>query len=432
MPNVFFVSYARPRQGQPDGIQALDRFIANLREAVGGLMKDVDYHRVGYRDVSNLEPGTSNWAAELSRRLIDYPIGLVLLEPHYVEAKRVWCRWEFDFLARRNAAVEKLPDSLLPDKPRLLLVLDWVKTDRRDIPEGVLRSAQGLTESIAGLDAHDVLAVRKVLDRGLRDSLQLVASDKEMEAAYTRFVQVLGRYIVEQWRRWKTLETHDFDLPTPGPCEPDAGDMTAPKGTAGQRRQVFVVYVAAKPGEVKPIAPERADRYQEFGESDWQPFDKEGKFGPRVGEVVKKLEQLGITVEKWAFRHFRSSMTDTLQEVGSRYPIVLIIDPWTATRLPDYAQALRKFSKEERERGLFALPVEISCAGGPDEAAIRADFSAGVGKLFHHARWQRSVGAQDLEEGLALGVKLMQLNIRNARADSLGPSGSPPPRISGN
>lgn len=431
MPNVFFVSYARPRQGQPEGLQAVDRFIGNLREAVGGLLKDVDYSRVGYRDVSNLEPGASDWAAELSRRLIEYPIGLVLLEPHYVEPKRVWCRWEFDFLARRNAAVEKQADSFLQNKPRLLLVLNWVKTDQLDIPEGALRSAQAVTESIAGFDKDDVSAVRKVLDRGLRDSLQLVASDKDMESAYTRFVQVLGRYIVEQWRSWKTLETKDFNLPVPGHCELDAGNSTAPKGAAGQRRQIFVVYVAAKPSEVKPIAPDRAERYQEFGESDWQPFDKDYRYGPRVGEVVKKLEQLGITVDKWDFRDFRGNMTYKLKEVGSRYPIVLIIDPWTATRLPEYAQALRKFSKEERERGLFALPVEISCAGDPDETAIRADFSAGIGKLFHHARWQRHTAAQDLEEGLSLGVKLMQLNIRNARADSLSPSGSPPPRISG-
>lgn len=433
IPNVFFISYARPRQGQPQMVETLDRFMAHLREAVGSLLTDVNYHQVGFRDVCNLDAGTPDWSADLTQQLLAYPVGLVLLSPAYVDTDRAWCKWECQFLARRNAAAAALPDSIAPTKPRLLLVLNWVSLDPRDMPEGFPQLTQGVGEAIAGLDAQDVLAVRSVLGRGLFDSLQLVqAGDKSMETAYQRFVQVLGRYIAGQWRHWKDLEAHQIDLGTPGPFVPGDTWRPASRPVIGTRHKVFVVYLAAQPGEVAPLAPDRAKRYQEDGGSDWQPFALADSGGPRVGDVVKKLEQLGISaVERWPFDFFLKSMPQALEEAGSRYPVVVVVDPWTATRLPQYGKALRKFSEEERKRILFALLVEVASTSDPDEALIRADFLGGVGKLFHHTRWQRHAGANDLELGLSLGVKLMQLNIRNARADKLSSTGSSPPRISG-
>jgi hypothetical protein len=415
-------------------VETLDRFMANLREAVGSLLTDVDFHRVGYRDVCNLDAGTPDWVADLSQQLLAYPIGLVLLSPSYVDTNRPWCKWECQFLARRNATAAALPNSIAPKKPRLLLVLNWVNLDSRDIPDGFPQLTQAVGEAIAGLDEQDVQAVRSVLGRGLFDSLQLVrAGDKAIETAYQRFVQVLGRYIVDQWRRWNDLNTRQIDLGTPGPFSLADTWRRAARPVTGARHKVFVVYLAAQPGEVAQLAPDRAGRYQEDGGSDWQPFEPADSGGPRVGDVVKKLEQVGISaVERWPFDFFLRSMPQALDEAGSRYPVIVVVDPWSATRLPQYGRALREFSKEERRRVLFALLVEVSSTGDPDDAEIQADFSDRIGGLFHHTRWQRHVGANDLEEGLSLGVKLMQLNIRNARADKLSRTGSSPPRINSN
>jgi hypothetical protein len=406
--------------------RGLDRFIDDLCTAVGMLLQE-DEVPVGFRDTCNLEAGTPDWTRELTRALQRYPIGLVLLSPAYVDPTRVWCKWECDFLERRNAAVAALPDHGMQNKPRLLLILNWVRPDERDMPTDFPRSTQGVGESIASPnDAQERDAVRRVLKHGLAHAIQLVLDDdQEMKASYRRFIQALARYVERQWRGWLELSRDWSALPVPSPNVPMETWRMMHRGSAGHRQKVFCVFIAARPSEVPA---ERAWRYQDDGESDWQPFTAADSGGQRVGDIVKQLETCGIAnVEKWPFQYFVTSMSDALDAVGSRYPIVVVVDPWSVTRLPIYAGALKAFAQQELQRDLSAIPVVILDVG--DSEDVRTDFEERIASVFDRKRWQRRLAQKDLEEGLSLSVKLMQLNIRNARADNLPQTGNLPPRI---
>lgn len=441
MPHVYFLSYARPRTARAQSLGLIDRFEQDLCDNVGQLVRS-DGQRAGFRDSGSIEAGTASWCRELGEQLLAHPVGVVLLSPQYVEQERSWCKWEYQFLRCRNEAVGRLPDTLAPRRPRLLLVLDWIRVEQKDLPGDIAAEVQQVGESIAGRDPLDIAAVRYVTERGLWNTLKLVeADDPDARRAYTRFMLALSHFIVEQWSRWRMLHPQllqrQIDLPLPPEHDPadtwgaarptSAAQPAAARIDRAQRRKVFVVYMAARPHEV-PDA--RAWRYRDDGEYDWRPFarlDDESEL--HIGDIMRTLE--GVEVREWQFHTFYDRMEETLGLAGRRYPVLFIIDPWTTTLLEPYREVLQRYVQSHLDDEVFSAPIVLWNRNDPDTEAVRADFEERVRVLFHRTRWEPAQSQEELGEVLVGVVKALQRRIRNSAADRLPTGrGSSLPRIS--
>lgn len=442
MPSVYFLSYARPRLARQQTADQVDRFERDLAETVSSKLGG-DGVRVGFRDSCSIEAGSPAWSDELREQLIARPLGIVLMSPQYLERERTWCKWEYQFLSARNNFVSRLPEALATNKPRLLLVLDWVRTEAKDLPAGLSTELQRVSESIVeNEDPQDVAAVRWVLQRGIWDVIKLVeAGDADALPAYRRFMLCLGSYLRAQWARWGALkatqEQHQLDAPVPAAYDPqDTWDAVRPTNAAepaavrsprAQRRKVFVVYVAARPHEVP--AP-RAWRYLDDGEYDWRPFagSAADDAEPHVGHYMNSIE--GIEVREWQFDTFCDHMDDTMELAGRRYPVLFIVDPWTTTQIDRYRDVLQRFVASRFDQEAFTAPVVVWNDGDADSTKLRADFEHRVAVLFGRNRWEPSSTRDEFRETLDSAVKSLQRRIRNAAADDLPASGKPLPRIS--
>lgn len=437
MPKVFFISYARDRDANPNSPGLEDRFEVDLRENVSSLLPN-DNERVGFRDARDIEAGTASWENELAAQLAAYPVGIVLLSPAYLERRRPWCKWECRYLDYRNALVSSQTRS---DPPRLLLILHWVKPDNKDIPAQFPGSVQHVDESIADSETEALKAIRYVLYNGLRNTLQLVDSgDATARPLYTRFLQTLAKFVVAQFRRWEVVAGSVRNLLLPPrfsvadvwtPVNPTTVEPPKPRPDRAQRRRVYVVYLAAPPSEV---SPERAWRYRDGGEEDWQPFagavpGAVPTYQERhVSEFVEDLS--GVVVTAWPFMYFCEHMEAALSRAGHQYPVLFIIDPWTTCQLERYRKALEQYVVSRFDERFFCSPIVIWNAHDSETVQIRSEFERSVGALFNRNRWEPVIKVDEFTETLDDIINLQQRKIRNVLADESPRGGSDPPRIS--
>lgn len=438
MANVFFLSYARPPAGDQDHLRAIDRFFEDLRRKVIEKLAARD-SEAGFRDARGLMAGSPDWTRELAKKMQDFPIGIVLLSPWYLSHQSPWCRWEHQFLSRRNEWAEY---RLTANAPKLLLVVDWVKTNTNDIPSNYPATLQRVQESIAGGDAAAREAVRQVLEPGLLQTMELVlAGNTESIARYRQFTAVLASYVMEQWRKWESGElAANKDVPTPPVYDPtdvwisplgqtNARRPPQVRTAVPSRRKVVVIYIAAQPGEVDLM---RAWRYQDDGESDWHAFAVQGGGdeildADSVGALVAAIPE--VEVERLHFSFFSRQMEEQLRRVALRYPVLFIVDPWTVTQLKEYRETLSRYAQIESKFQAFACPVVIwNEQDTTDE--IRTEFAEKVSSLFNQYRWEETSHKEEFAQALANAIKKLQRLIRNARADRIPAVGTPPPRIS--
>jgi hypothetical protein len=312
----------------------------------------------------------------------------------------------------------------------------WERPDDKDIPKEFPLQVQHVTESIAGSDKQAAFAVQHVLYLGLRKAMQLVDSkDDRVLPLYTRFLQVFAKYVVAQWRRWTEIPPNLVNIPLPAPFDPNNRWAPAkptsvappqPRPDRAQRRRVFVVYIAAPPSEVSAC---REWRYREDGGYDWKPFavtDQVGD-GRHVGDFVKELGE--VEVIPWPFTYFYEHMEEALGKAGRRYPVLLIVDPWTTCQLDRYRKALEYYVKSFDDR-LFCSPIVIWNENDSDTFGIRSDFEQKVGSLFNQNRWEPVAEGSEFTDTLDGVIRLLQRKIRNVLADENSRGGSNPPRIS--
>jgi hypothetical protein len=438
MPKIFFVSYARPRIKDADpaslSTKEVDDFVGRLSSEVASRVQQ-DTDRVGFRDTCSTEAGTPQWADTLAAQLAEYPVGIILLEPAYLGNDRPWCKWECLFLASRNAEM----GGRMENPPRLFLVLQWIEPFPEDVPHE-FPSAQRVGEAEGGDNEEYRAAIRYVLANGLRTTIQLADSpNDEARRSYPLFIKALGNYVLEQWHRWKkALETPDFPNPTPPPFNPldrwaakpiGAGEPPKPRSAAGQRRRVYVVYIAAHPKDVESKMPQRAWRYLEDGQYDWQAFAGAvaNPDEPHIGDFVKEIPDVEVIL--WQFRYFCEHMEEALQDAEHRYPILFIVDPWTGAQLDYYYAALEHY-KNDFENTNFSTPIVIWNDLDPDVAGFRASFEGRLLTLFNLNRWQAVSNCDEFKSTLRQTVLLLQQQIRSRRASVVPDSGSKLIRIS--
>lgn len=446
MPKVFFMSYARPRsnRGGPDA-QAdesqhalIDRFYEALRKHVQGQIPGGDQLPVAFRDARNIEAGTTQWASELSAQLREYPIGLVLLAPAYLDQDRPWCRWECKYFEERNLAASNVSGALQAETPRLLLVVEWIKPFENDVPIDFPSQTQRVGESIAHGNAAHAEEVRHILREGLMNVQELAeAGTSTARTSWMAFIQLLGNEIVEQWRRWQAIDPRKRVNPAPPSFDPrlqwtpaqatNAGGQAKARPDRSQRRMVYVVYVAAKP---RDVSPHRAWRYEDLGESDWRPFaglTPQGDDEP-VDAYLEALE--GVKVEKWPLTYFKDNMAELLAEIKDRSPVLFVVDPWTATQLDNYGGALIAYARAMSTYETFGVPVVVWNENDTESMGLRRDFAQRIESLFAGNIVEPVSQGDELRTCLITVVAGLQRKIRHKLAGNLPSNGSPPPRIS--
>jgi len=440
MPKVYFLSYARDRKSAPEANDLEASFERDLAKEVQAKLKQ-DASDVGFRDAGSIEAGTPAWSDELSRQIAEYPVGLVLLSPKYLQQDRPWYKWECLYLASRNSQVEQTTQDLLGHTPpRLLLIVEWEKPDDEDIPRDFPREVQRVGESIAGTDQDGGRAVRYILRYGLRSTLeQRKAGDMLASTAYQRFVQLLAAYIKDQWDRWRGF-THLGNVLDPPP-QFDGGDCWAsvnpisagspakPRPDRIKRRKVYFVCLAALPEEV---SIDRSWRYEEDGENDWQPFAG-GTPDIRDRRLADYMADLrDVEINPWPFEYFKSQMADALSRVSNRYPILFVVDPYTACLKVRYREVLQEYVDGEYDSKVFCTPIVIWNDNDPQAEGLRNTFQTSVAHFFGLNRWEVIEQSAELTETLDAVIKSVRRRIRYVRADENPRGGSDPPRIGAN
>ncbi|HMX09811.1 MAG TPA: hypothetical protein PKE61_02780 [Burkholderiaceae bacterium] len=440
MSAIYFLSYARPRSGEGDRDSLIRRFHEDLTRKIENKVRTSSLAEVGFRDAGSIESGVLDWEEELRRQLMARPIGIVLLSPQYLDEERPWCSWEFQYLHSRSVAVEKFCETRKRPPPRMLLLLNWVTPDERDLPKNFPKKVQQINESIVtDANQEDADAVASVTSRGIKDILELVIKqDRSASAEYERFMQCLASYIAKQFQRWEDVKCDagtDTIFPNPPPLQASLSWEPAKVTNAARRpearskrlQKVYVVYIAAKPEYVEDT---RAWRYKDGGESDWRAFA-----GPDDLNIAEPVEQYfdqleGFRVEKWHFDYFREHMDELLTNEGRRAPLLLVIDPWTTAKLPKYREALAHYAQLESRKQVFSLPLVIWNESDPESKTIEREFAKHVFGLLPAQRWEKVESRDALADNIASEVKKLNNKIRNAIANELNAMESPPPRIS--
>ncbi len=429
MSQVFFLSYARPRPVAQDTEPLVRQFHADLQSKLANHVTSGP-NPFGYFDRCDLEAGSANWVTSLNEALVQHPIGVVLLSPDYLDSTRPWCRWECLYMAQRNEALDRLKPALTHDAPKALIMLNWGNPSESGFPKDFPQQTQRLGESIALDDNDDIEAVKHVCSRGLRSVMELArADDPKATAMYVRFVQCLARYIAQQWVLWAKVVQRQFDIPLPPPFDgqgwtPAVASSSAlqPRPAQATRRMVYVVYLAAPPNDV--TEEDRQQRHQERGESDWQPFGAQ----QHVDEFMDSVRD--CKVEKWPFNYFNAQMAHCLKEAGDKQPVLFVVDPWSASKLDGYRQALKQYRELSKQHGTFACPLVIWNEEDEKSAVLRAEFEERVETIFGRDRWEPVNDPKEFRDRLAYVVSSLRNKIRMARTISRPPNGSPLPRIS--
>jgi hypothetical protein len=434
MSKVFFLSYARPRIKDPEALAGVDEFYELLSKRVRRLISGAA--DVGFRDSCSIEAGTPDWQATLTSELAARPVGVVLLSPDYLHHDRPWCKWEFSFIKSRNEELAAIASPNSEDRPQLMLAIDWVKANPNDIPPNVLGVTQMVSDSLAeGYPDRYRDAIRFVCETGLLDTIEEAAKGvREASQAYTQFLYVLSRYIVKQWRRWQTCDLPQVSRP---PAFNPIDRWVPPQQTSSAkppivrpdgRRRAFVLYFAAKPEEVTPA---RMWRYEEAGEYDWKPFARSAQDGgnSHVSAFLKGKGLDDFDFKEWQFDWFTAFQKTAQSRAGKRYPVLLILDPWTVTRLQRYQNILKKVASTFDAK-VYLAPIVVWNLNDPDIKPLLPEFDRNVSVFFQHTRWENIDESDDIRQKVADIVTNLQGKIRKAHAASTADQWTTPPRIS--
>ena len=435
MSSIFFLSYATPAPGDQAHVDAVNRFYVDLSSKVAGHVKlpaHADVTSVGFRDSDKLMAGAPDWKVALAHKLVEFPVGVVLRSAQYLAIDRPWCRWECLAYTRRN----EWADQVVQSKPRMLLVLNWSKVNESDVPPE-FPAAQMVQASIAGADTTTRDAVQAVFQRGLRETIELAAVEVSVSAQYKRFVGALAEYLVAQWDAWRTeVNARQLDPPPPEAFDPalnwsaratNAADPGLPRQTP--KRKVIVVYIAAQPHQVAAVAATRQWRYLDDGESDWQAFAQAPGGHDAVGAMMASGLK-DIEIERLPFEYFRDHVEELLRKFGQRYPVLFIVDPWSASQIDEYRKALEACAQLQPDRLAYTCPVVVWNSTDHEQALARQDFEQKVECLFSLYQWEVIENRDDFAKILTTAVQKLQRMIRNARADLSPHGGTSPPRIS--
>jgi hypothetical protein len=428
---VFFLSYASPSRDDAIHRDLVVKLFRELCDQVGEQIGFRDAH-VGFLDRSRLESGTPDYQVELHRALTDYPIGVVLLSPAYLSRGSSYCRWEFESFLKRN----EWADGTLDGRPRTLLVLDWIPTERAQLPSNFPRTIQSVREDIAGADDQCRAAVRAVLSHGLKQSMTLARTDNDWATRVSVFVHALARYINKQRGYLLREKNSGIAPPLVRPYSEELAWASQNETTSSLRplapkvlsvhKKVAVLYAAAHPSDV-PV--ERAWRYELDGDGDWHAFARTPGEEERISSVVGAID--GVEVVPIYFRHFER---DPLQELGvylGRYPVIVVVDPWTTSQIERFRAALQRCAESGYPSLDYLCPIVVWNESDDGYEDARQDFESSVSRLFLSVHWQHADSRQEFLDTLWNGVRQLRSRIMKSRASAANAGGGRPPRISG-
>lgn len=439
MSKVFFLSYARPKSTtSAHALGGIDLFYRGLCDELANLVTGLDKTlQVGFRDAMSIPVGEPDWEASLGTALKEFPIGIILLSPNYLDPNRPWCRWECRNLVLRNEFIQtRVRFECDEDKPRTLIAIDWDHFEKADLPGDFPPQIQTLSESLAADDEDKVQAIRYVNRNGLRSVLDYVQDrDETALKHYRRFIKALAHYVHRQWIAWHKLARRELDLPAIEPYDDrqqwgsahptNASSAAKPRPPRDERNRVFVTYLAADPREVPE---ERAKRYIEQGGEDWKPFSRPDPVdNPDIDDLVRSA--LRTKIRTISIVHPSRSLVEEIDPARGRYPVLLFVDPWTVATVLRYRDALALYAEQDRDEELYSVPLAIWDDSDQDLRQIEQAFDAHVRPLFDRRIWETVRGEQELTELVQDLVLRMQRKIRNRRADHRPATDSVPPRI---
>ena len=433
---MFFLSHASTHAADEAERAAYLKFFADIENRVRGRRVGPRDAAIAFWDHRDLPAGTPEFNAGLRAALQAHPIGIVLLSPPYLSNDRPYCRWEFEALRRRNEW-----SSTLQGRPACLLVVDWILADPSHLPVEFPQQLQRVREQIAGDQVEDANAVRAVCDRGLRDVLGLVAAgETAAQVNYERFVARLADYVVRQYDLLvesggslavPEVEAFDGGLTWNQRGAPNAASQ--PKaGTMADRKRIYCAVAAAHPADVEQVLPARSWRYRDEGSEDWRPFvidpdEDRGRLADLLNAMVEGRHVDGEISARPLSRHLREELT---QQIG-KYPVILLVDPWTLHDIEGYRAWGRKLMSvadgEVDSTGVIVLwndrDADIS-----GEEAERA-YKSAIDKAFGE-RTVWAYGNAGLQEVFCQLVEKLRTRIRSASTPRMVRSGAPKPTLS--
>jgi hypothetical protein len=429
---VFFISHAAPHDGDAQKRRALDRFFGDLENAVRELAPVRRGARVGFWDVRDIPAGSVDFSANLRGGLDAHPIGLVLLDPAYLSNDRPYCRWEFESLEARNRWASEQGG----DPPQLLFVVDWIKVDPADEPREFPRLLQRVREQIAD-DRDDILAVRAVVDRGLKPCIDLVLSEEAGAiAGYTRFVRCLARQIDAQRRKipaaaWSPPRAEPFDESLVWSRPPMHAAVEPGPGRAVDRKKIIYAVVAGRPDDIRPVCQDRMWRYELDGHEDWRPFatdDQRAGNPPRLLDLLQAMQASGRLAGEVRGYPFSRHLAEDLAVLEGKYPVILFVDPWTITHLEPY----RLLSEQLFGPGAEAPDASVIIIWNdldPDVAPNRFTYEQAVNQVFS-GNTRAASHAEVLTQVFHEAVERRRSQIRSSTTARLPRPGSPKPSLS--
>jgi hypothetical protein len=439
------MSYARDRATDEgantdlieDNLKLIDTFHKELSKELIGKLESGNVNTIVFRDSRSIKTG-SEWADVLQNALQEYPIGLVLLQRSYLAPKRPWCRWEFDYFQRRNGEVSKFSGSSI--ETHTLFMVKWLDYDDNPTPQEFPRNIQIVDESIVDGDTGRTLdEIRHTLKFGLKSTVQGFIDKKNVDVyAFRTFIRLLGNEIYKQWINWGKVTKLNPEFLSMRPRKFDEEFTWTPAKTTNSREQptvreitrkpVYVVYFAAKPDKDK-VPDDRVGRYLERGESDWRPFND--KAAKPIGAYIKTLEEKisGVTVDPWEFDYFSRDIAARLSDAKDRYPVIIVLDPWTATNVSRYRLTLESCAKKMAKHHTFKVPVIFWNKEDKVTEALRNDFRKHIFKLFEAQNVIMFENEDEVEIELSNNLDSLFRKIRKIATESMRSSGSKPPQI---
>ena len=431
---MFFLSHASAHAADEAEQAAYDRFFRDIESRVRERVVAPRDASIAYWDQGRLPAGTPDFDESLREALRAYPIGIVLLSPRYLSNDRPYCRWEFETLRRRNEW-----SSGLPGRPACLLVVDWVLADPAHLPVEFPRELQRVREQIAGDEDDDVKAVRAVCDRGLRDVLGLVAAEEKAAMGhYEHFVARLAAYVVSQHKllvesgrgtAMPEVAAFDAALTWNQRAAPNAA-LPPRAGAMADRKKIYCAVVAAHPSAVDRVLPARSWRYLDEGSDDWRPFVADpGEDSERIADLLRRMVEQRHVDGDINSRQFSRHLREDLEQQIGRYPIILLVDPWTLRDIEGYVAWGRKLMSagDVESTGVIVLWNNRDADINADEAE-RA-YKSAIDKAFGE-RTVWAYGNAGLQEVFCQLVEKLRTRIRSASTPRVVRTGAPKPVLS--
>lgn len=426
---MFFLSHATSHAANEAELHAYTKFFVDIENAVREKSGASRETKVAFWDHRDLKTGEPDFDAALKAALDEHPIGVVLLSPGYLSNERPYCRWEFEALQARNTWSNSLRQSATT-----ILVVDWINAEESTLPPEFPQKLQRVREHIAGEDKQASEAVRMVCTRGLRETLKLVfAGDSENTINYEYFVSRLaahivaqGRLVAEDWIQGNRPKVAKFDASrtwgTPGAS--NAGAQPSKAKQPDSKKIVYAV-VAAKPEDVSRFGPGREFRYEHDGYEDWRPFAKNMReYSERVTDLLQDFINQGYLEGEVKPHLFTEVLDQNLSVYEGKYPIIVLVDPWTLCKLEDLRAMTRRF-KDTAHGARF---ITVWNDEDPDLES-RLQFELAVAEAIGD-KVKRASTRDTLRKVFCSMVEDLRIDIRAALKPNIQRSGSPKPTVS--